>query len=537
MIFNFSDEDLVNNINSILSCLLPHSNFNRAFYQDCWEGLNHLIKPDELPVPYNIILGNIRELNSITLVVKDYIPKLTRDSLDNLITSSIQEYVQNNSRYVVSWMDSEGVECDLQNPENVERCYMYVYQKTMETYDTCFELEKSSEDFPNIYLALKNSVKSNSVSYSVNVQARIISESYRVGRKIYRGYDGAIEYIKKFTLELDERMNDISEETIILDSLEKVEKINSMNESQNEAIGEYGIPVLDDYTPILRHRLVTIAADPNVGKTINACEIAASLLYNERIVVFMTGESPTNTIKNMILSAYIRKKYNMFVTPAQISGRVVCDDEVTRIINIADLEIAEAGNLILRESFTYDGVYEELSDLYKTINFDAVIIDHSASLNRRPGSKLFSNKERIDEEGVQLREFKKKYPVAVIVTSHLSVEAASELIRLGTVKTNSTCRDSSVFNKESDELFVLYTNELLSEQHMRGLIIKKRRNAEVPRNHVLLKFYPQYTWFDYKDEYQADSSEDIKKDNALNTIKGIMQDEEEDDIFEEADIW
>ena len=455
-----------------------------------------------------------------------------------ILSSGIDEFIVSNINKVKSWMLTQGGEFDYSNPENLANCRILLYNATLDLYDECMAMEVSSDDYSILSLALKNAFKANAITESIKTEFEILSMGATVGGRVLRGADGVIEFRRMFTSEFNNRLNVASDEALVLDSLEKISEVNSKAKLQNEIFCNYDIPQLDDMTPIMSSRLICIAADPGVGKTSFCCYLSSKAVFEKhKKVVYMCGETPKNKIKDKIISNHIKRAYDTYVTPAHISGQLPVTDEVNRLINLADLELAENGGLILRDAFCYDTLYDDLKELYETTKFNIVFIDHSAALRPAPSSRLRTNKERIDEAVDQAKRFKNDYPVTIVFLSHLSSEGEKELKKFGRIKSSPT-RDSGALAKDCDDLYILYDNDILSATGKKGLQTWKRRDGGLLKTDVILKFTPTVCEFTYKDEFQLTDSDELRKEEALTQVAKAMKNDgiEEEELSLDFDM-
>lgn len=519
--FDFSgDKEFTDVVDSMISCSLPHNNYDGRYFSEVLDSITKYIHIDEMTCEYDLLMTVLNNMRKIIVLQEGYEPKLTRDALDKFLSSGIPDYVDVKYKEVIDWMSDLGEIVNLSIEKDLERTKSLLYQTTMDLYDTCYNIEYESNNYPTLVITLREAFKSNAIIEGQRIQRKILSNGMRIGRKIYKGLDDFIEYNLGFLQEIQFRLIDgENKDTLILDDLAKAKEIMDKNKQQSQVLCKYGLPELDDFTPMLRHRLVVLVAPENTGKTIYSADIASSLLVEGRTVVYMCGESPNNQILNKILPSYIKKKYGKFVSETECMGIEECSPEAERLIRIATTEIVTSGNLIFRDSFTYDNCGEELRDLYKSKKFDAVIIDHSAAMMKAPGSKLWGEKECIDEATIQLREFKKQFPVYVFITSHPSSDASKELVKLKRVESNSPTRSSGLLSKEADELLVMYTTDELSKQNKVGIQVKKRRMARVPRKHIYLKVDYISLTFKYNDEDQAVTDSLVSKESLISEIE------------------
>ena len=533
MFFDWEDEDFKNSLKNFISCALPHENYDAQFYSEIVNKLTKLIHVDEMEIVFRVLVNCLSELSKIHVSVEGYVPSLERENYDDIISHGFDEFISNNTNLVQKFMTERGIDFDYAIPEKIQDAKRLLYQEAMNLYDECFTRAMSSNQYPAIYLAVRNAFKTNVTSFSLQCSFKIMNEGMWYNRKMLKGSDGYLEYISSFQSELRSRLDDTEEGFGVIDSIEKIHQIRDMNKVQTSKVCDYGIPNVDDYTPMLRSRLQVVVAPVNTGKTSFISYVCARLIKEGKKVAIWTGESPFNTVSNSILSSYIRLKYGYFITAAQISGSQECEPEAQEIINKASIDLYKNKCLAPIESLHYETVIDDLKAVYDKFKFDVVIIDHSYSLLTAQGSRL-TMQDKVSTLAVNLRVFKKNYPVDVIVSSHPSKEGEDDLKRYGYIKpgTGST-KGSNDLDKEADEVFVLNSNETLEKSNLVEFYTKKRRGAIPHRGKTLLRFYRQFSYFEYSDELQDDIADQVDKDEALAEIQNEIEldlDGEEFDI-------
>lgn len=103
------------------------------------------------------------------------------------------------------------------------------------------------------------------------------------------------------TAEIDNRLSESeSQNTMKIDSLEGSYELLRSLQDLLVPIADYGIPELDQYTPILRHRLVVVVGKENIGKTKFAIDKAVNVIMAGGKVAYMCGESVKASILQML---------------------------------------------------------------------------------------------------------------------------------------------------------------------------------------------------------------------------------------------
>lgn len=531
MYLDWNDEDFKDSLKNLISCALPHENYDASFYSEIVNKLTNLIHVDEMEITFRILCDCLSSLAKIHVSVEGYVPVLERDNFDDIISHSFDEFISNHTNQVQKFMSERGVDFDYAIPEKVQDAKAMLYNEVMALYDDCFSRGVSSNQYPPVYLALKSAFKTNATAYSLQSAFKVMNEGLYYNRKMLKGSDGYTEYMTSFLSEFKARMDDTEETFGVIDSIDKVHKIREMNKVQTSRICDYGIPNVDDYTPMLRSRLQVVVAPVNTGKTSIMCYIAAKLIKEGKKVAIWTGESPFNVIYNSIISSYIKLKYGYFITASQVSGSQECEPEAQEIINKACIDVYKSQCLAPIDSLHYESVVDDLKAAYDKFKFDVVIVDHSYTLLSEKNSRL-TMQDKISSLAVGLRNFKRMYPVDVIVSSHPSTDAEMDIKKFGYIKpsTGST-KGSNDLDKEADEVFVLISNETLIKSNLVEFYTKKRRGATPHYGKTLLKFYRQFSYFEYSDELQDDVDK-VDKDEALREIQDEIELDLDGDEFD-----
>jgi hypothetical protein len=516
------DEQLSDCLEQLLSGLLPHQQYDPTVFAQILQSTFTYVKLQEMSMEYHVLFSVLLQLNKMNVSMGTFVPKLTRDNFDSIVQTDIDGIVRKPEIEIRSWMVREGYPDNLEIETSLEMAKQKLYARCMELYDRCFERAINSLEALSVLPAYKSAFIASAAESTLKTQAEILQGSVRVGRSTYAGPMDWIEYVRVVQNEVTIRVSEEDENVLHLNSIEKSSKLISELNSLFEGIAKYGIGPLDDETPMLRHRMVVLAANENVGKTTVATNWIGTLLINNRKVVVMGGESAKSLLFAKLLPNYILQKYGKYVTTAHITGLSECPEEIQRLINMAILEIQESGNLIMVDSFSYQGFYDELKALYDVHKFDAVIIDHTLALTGK-GNET----ENISAFSINARRFKKKYPVFMGILSHLST-IAKELLNKGKKVTSSPTRGSSTLSNEADEIFILLKNEMLEKQGLLGLQVYKRR-AEAISDLIILKMIWAQSSYIYDPKYQQGfDSARISSEAALREIAEVYDDEEEE---------
>lgn len=517
LLLNFDDE-LKEVLDTLISGLLPHENFDKEFFADIYENILRYVHTDEMPLEYRVLFNLIEDVLKVNSFTKKFEPIITSSFVDNALQVSLVNFIVSDGYKFKTWFESRGVDSNFNIPTNIEEAGSALYREVMSLYERCYNKSLPSSQALPFIVSYKNLFMDCASKSLVTAQVEIIQDKFYFDGKYYKGSSSCLEFVSSSTTEIETRLNDESfSASEALDSLEKIDRLLSRGRDLYKPLSKYGIECIDDKTPILAHRLVIFCARENVGKTLYAIYLACNMIMDNRKVIYMCGESAKEVIFNKILCNYIYKKYKKFVTVGQIVGSEPCSEEALRLINIASCDLANSGNLILREAYTYENLYKELKDDYQKYKFDGVFIDHSAALSST--GKLFSEKERIDSLSVDARNFKREFPVFICVTSHFSVEANQELSRTGKVVEKSPTRGSTTLSKEADDIYLILTNPELEKQNMRALQVYKRRDGSRNIDVVYLQVLFNAGEWVYDKKKQNGKVENVEVAAAYNQIE------------------
>ena len=482
---DFTDEGLRGALNNFISALLPHEYYEPELFMEILATIFKYVKLKEFQLEYRLLLEALYNLGKIKVSMATYSPLLTRDIFLAILDASVQDAVVNPELGVDEWLKYEGFDTDLSVARVREDTCQRLCTRALELYDTCYDLGVNSTGVMNYEPELREAFISNVSRNSLNVQASIIRHEVRIGRKIYHGYADWRQYTTRMVAELNTRLDEaLSENRTIVNCVENSERLLSTLPEFFIPISEYGIPPIDESTPILRHRMVVIVGKENIGKSKFAVDQAVNILLSGHKVAYMCGETQQGKIYADILINYIWKKFGLVVRPEHLVTPEECPTDVRKAIGMAKDTVVTEGNVILCDAFSYDTVFEQLQSLYDETQFDAVIIDHSCALVGTTGDG--SLKSKIDALSSACVKFKKNYPVCVMVTSHPSTSAKNTDAR-GRETNDSSAKGSQNLSTDADEVFFLRDNMTLQKQGLLMIENCKRRDASRLTDYVVFR--------------------------------------------------
>jgi hypothetical protein len=521
-----SDESLSQVLDQMISGMLPHANFDPKTYGTLLQNIFALIELEEFTLEYYVLLSSLLSINKLNSLGRDYSPMLTRAAFEILLVNSADSLVRNPDVGMSAHLHTEGHPNDLGNPMILEEARQKLYERSMDLYDRSFNLALPGRESLSTVPAYREAFINSVSEVALNTQRLILDGSERVGRKLYSGARGWLEYSKMIANEVIRRTSQEATQRVKLDDIAEATKMIDQLKELFDGLADYGIPMLDDETPMLKHRLVLLCGNEGAGKTTIMVDQVVRLLIAKRKTKVMCGETATPLLLARILSNYIYKVYGKHATTAHIGGRLEVRPDVQKCIQMALAEIVDSGLLEFIKQLSYDTFYDDLKAMYEEDPFDAILVDHTLALRGKGDER-----ERLDKLAAQARDFKVDYPVFVELLSHLSV-AAKMLVGKGKRPDGSPTRGSSVLSNEADEIFVIIQNEVLKVQSLIALDIYKRRATPVLEP-IILKIITTASAYEYKPEYQQkfDSSK-ISADAALKEIAATYSNEEgfEDDV-------
>lgn len=532
-----ADEELQKVVNVFISGMLPHANYNPDNFPSILSNTLSYVHLEEFSMEYYVLLKALDELNKIKVTSENFKPRLTKDRFLSILEVSADDLVSDKSVRLREYLDSVGLQSNLDIQANREAGMQKLYSRAEKLYDTCFSLAQPSESVENSMPEYRAAFIAHVGIQSIQTQNAIIMGSIRLGRRVYSGFDDWLEYSNYVNSEINTRLRDVSNNRslFVVDSLTKVAEMSDDLSKTFIPICPWGIPELDGDgitagTPILRHRLVTVVGSVNVGKTMFCIDSAVNVVLAGRKVLYMYGEGAREQVWGKLLINYIYKKFGKFVTLPMLAAESEQPELIRRIIAMAKTELYESGAIALREAYSYDTMYQDMCDDYKRYAFDLAVIDHSLALNTSGKTAT----ENVHNLAVDARNFKRLYPVCILVASHPSSAAKECLAKDAPIPGEiAATRESSTLEAESDELFILRDNQTLFKQGLIKLENKKRRDAPRLQEQVILGKMFDVCHFEYDPKNQAsDKIDNLNSEEALRNIDNLYgSDYEDDDVY------
>lgn len=520
MRLDFKDEALTECLNKIFSGLLPHDNYEPDSFALIYPTLKTILSREDargLHYVFYVIFDKYFSLAS-SVGTENFKINITAERFSSAVANNLPDLILEPQLEVDVLMAAEGKSADITIPTVQQEVMGVVYEKLMALYSECLEIGSSYDDAMSSIIDLKDIVKANLIDSSIAAQRAIMSTGLRFGRKTYRGPSGWVEY----TQDVTRRISELDQSTVgdlECDGIEKAESIDGRVKALSTALCNYGIPQLDDYTPMLCHRLVVLVARENVGKTRVFIHLIAALIRAGVKPFFACGESPKELMLNNIISSYIYQEYGMYFEAHCLygAGFEELSSEDKQIVNAAKARVLSSG-LVISNDLAYDDVQSKIIHYFHK-GCSAFFIDHSQSLRGRRGRKT---SELVTSLALDCRDLKTNYPIFIAVASHPSVNV-KEIFQKDQSSKNSEMQvsptaQSASLSQEADEIFILHENEFLKKQGLLEWITNKRRNAAKP-NPFYIRTHFNVSAFEYDAKYQGVSSNDQETlDGLVNAI-------------------
>lgn len=519
------DESLQGVLEKFISSLLPHPKYNPSGFIGILDSVFRLISLEEFSMEYYIMFKSLNELGKIRRVISTYLPTLSREIFEGIVESSIQDTITSPSMRVEEWLAFEGYNHNLEVETTKTLACNKLYERSLELFDRCFALEENTDTIPNQLITLKSAFIGHIGMQSIHSQVKIIQGTLKVGRRVYSGFNGWMEYSANVNAELKDRIDQSSGENSNLLILNSPDKLNVLLEELAEThsvIADYGIPELDDFTPILRHRFVVVVGMENIGKSKWCIDKAINIILAGGKVAYMCGETMRGEILSFLMVTYVYKKYDKVVLPEHIQDSTDCPEDVKLDIRLALAEVIESGAFSFIETLSYVNLYDQLLSIREESGFDGIFIDHSLALK---GAKDLDNP--IGDLALDCRRFKRDHPVYICVASHPSSEA-KKLLSTNKPMTTSPTRGSTVLGEEADEVFILRDTPSLQKQNLIELEAYKRRGPKIVNRIVLQKKFKVNAFVYDKSLQASEGNLSSSAEDLLQQVESLYGEEEED---------
>lgn len=537
MVLDFKDEVLCANLNHIISGLLPHDNYDVKSFSLLYPTLQTVLPENSIRGIYYVFYQIFNKYFSLqnNFNEDEFVVRITRERFENALVNNLPDFILEPNLRVSEIMNEEGKSGDITIPTIQNEAMSIVFAKAMDLYDICFEESKSCEDAMAYLVDLKDSIKANVIETGLQMQRAIMSVGLTYGHKFYRGTSGWLDFSQQLVKEVSE-IDANTKDDLVCNTLDILPAVETQTTQMSEGLAGYGIPQLDDKTPMLCNRLAVFVAKENTGKTKVITHLIASLIRAGVKPYFACGEAQPQAMFMRIVSSYIFQEYGLYFEPDDLYGKgfEVLDTEDRQVVQTAKARVSMSG-VIINNSLEYDNVLPAFISAYNQ-GCRAFFVDHTQSLRGRKGRRIG---ELVTSLALDCREFKNNYPVYVCLSSQPSTNMKDILQKEQTKDIQqSPTAQSATPSQEADELFILSDNDYLSKQNLLQWIVFKRRDAPKPAPFYIRKLF-HVSAYQYDPSVQGGESIDAEElEGLITSAVGVsMNKDDEDDVSDLQIDW
>lgn len=531
------DEELQEVLKQLISAVLPHENYKPKMFSSVVQSILNHIRIDEFFMEYYVMMSMLADLRESMIVIKGMVPKVTREIFESNVSSRAMDLVSDPNTKVSEWSKENAHAFDPRSEINIEEASTRLYKRCLDLYDDCYALKVDTESALTILPTLKSLLISNISYTSVESQNAIINGaiSQRVGQrfKTYSGPEGWLEYIRDTYSRASSRLEPMDMTVNSYGNISNAMQVIEKWELNAIPIAKYNLEPFDNTAPIRRHWYSIIVANPGVGKTAWAVMIVNRMIHEGKHVLVMLGETTEELFIARYISQVMFEKYGLWIGEEALSSLGALDEDVADKVRQELLHLMTCGYYHTIGALPYRDLYSNLKSIYEEIEFEALVIDHSAALS---GGR--NETEDLTNMSYAVKTFKKDYPVHVTVMSHMSA-AMREMLSKGQIDGDqNAARGSSNLTNDADEIKMFVTNDDLKRQELIAVQTRKIRGPKPPKI-VMLKYHDSVGAFEFDPKDQGKYSESqISKDLALEKINSkVGEDEDEDEDDDDQQYW
>ena len=489
MWLDFEDESLCDALNRVISGMLPHDNYDNGFAK-VYPALSIVLDKSSVSGIHYIFFSVFEKYYTLKNAInqQDFAVRITRERFESALVNNLPDWILEPQLKLSDLMNKEGKSADINIPTVQEEAMQIVFSYAMNLYDTCFDMALRYDDALASIVDLKDCIRLNVIETGLQMQRKIVSTGMNYKGKFYRGSTGWLMFSQiliKEVAELDSRIDG----ALMCNSLDILPQLEASATEMSVALANYGIPQLDDKTPMLRHRLVVFVAKENTGKTRVVTHLIATLIRAGVKPYFACGEMSTELAFLQVVSSYIYQEYGLYFETTDLvgDGYNILSEEDKQVVQTAKAAVSLSG-AIFDSELEYDNVIPTFEEAYGR-GCEAFFIDHTQTLKYRQ-SRGRTMKDMVSQLAIDCRNFKREYPVYVCLTSHPSVDLKDLFQKDKTTDIQkSPTAQSATVSQEADELFILVDSEYLSKQNLLQWIVYKRRFGIKPPPFYIRKLF------------------------------------------------
>lgn len=493
-------------IDNIISCLLPHKNFDIDAAKGVIEEFGRTLPVVETSGVYFVFLTIIERLNVSKLYLRNHGTVLSREVFEHAILGGLRDVLLLEDFDAVAFFGEYSKNYDLSIPTQFEEATAFAYSVLMEKYDELFEKAIPTQEGWSWLTILKQNLNYALTAKMLSISAAILTEGRQQDKTISRGPDEARKFLAAALADVNSRVQDVFSDTCnrftetAITSLAASKLFDEKHRVQTRPLYYMGIDPIDDVMPIRTQDIVTIVADEGMGKTRFAIDQAYRALMAGVNVLYICGETEQFKIKKKIEATHcyalyqLQLRWNEVDDPSLIEGISDAMLEDLQIkINAARADLYENkdyGEFICVQSSIYENFMDTIKSYKDKHNIDLVIVDHILALTSdgtmttlgRLNTKQMRVSYLYECEDILVKECN----IAFLNTSHPSFSTSKDL-KDGRAPGARSGAESSDSTKYSSVVGVLNTTPELKKQDIVLMYITKLRDEPNTADACVLK--------------------------------------------------
>ena len=499
--------ELEETLDNIISCLLPHANFNVVEAKGVIEELSRTISAKECSGVYYIFLTALNRLSVAKMYLTNTSTILRREMFDHAVSSGITDLILEPDFDATSFFMSYGKTYQLTVPAQFEEAASFAYSVAVEKYDELFEKAVPTTEGLVWVNLLKQRMETELTKRMLSEAANILVDGKADDQNLVRGAAQSRKFLADALADVNQRVtsifSDVNSKTIdtTITSFNVSKQFDEKNRIMVKDLYYTGIDPLDMQQPIRTQDIVTVVADEGIGKTRFAIDQAYKALMAGVNVLYICGETAQIKIKCCIESAHIYSKYQLQLKWKEVDDPTTIKDatldeieDISIKINAALVDLYENpnyGRLTLMQSATYEEFEEQIRHCCDKSSIDLVIVDHVLAL-RSTGAyttygRLINKQMRVSYLYECEDSLVKECNLAFLNTSHPSVETSTDLKqgRSPGARSGAASADSSKYSSivcvlnntpelRKQDIVLMYITKLRDEPNVADTIVLKR---------------------------------------------------------------
>lgn len=419
-------------IERVVSCLLSDSD-TRKVYQDKIKVLTLLDEICEGNI-YGIdftLLKIIDNIFKIKIGTMDFSVSIPRESLENILSVSIQSLIYEDGFNIKQVIKEEGLAFDLTIPKDVEEAMDYFYSQLLESINNIYS------DVASITHALVelDALRNNMVDVIYRTSLMSQNEAYNT-KGLEEAVEKMTEYSRKIDIlkKIDITCNEDMSKSITLDTYEASKKFDEMNRGRFKDLFKTGVPPYDNKFSFSNQDITLIVAGINIGKTRFMIDQAYRCMMSKVNCTIVCTETKMSDVKSRLEMMHM---YNLYghreLTSKKIRFIEDLEDGEERDRYkpiLEELEHCRAdlynnkkhGTATIYETFSYEGSLKFFIEQKNVHNSEVIFVDHVRNLSHEgktpDGGVLKTEKESLAYLSTTMMRARKDYSIMFYIFSH-----------------------------------------------------------------------------------------------------------------------